>query len=249
MARFGPVYRRFRAALVNDTGSAIGTGVDAQLLLSGNAKLDWDVYRGAPFVDDADALHRTSLGAFRRQAFDYVGLAERLATGAILGWVSERTELGPRALGNRSILAAPFSKNTLKRLNDIKQREPFRPIAPICLEEDVHTHFDLQRPSPHMLYFAKVKTDALQAVTHVDGSARVQTVNRDQNAPITELLRAFRHRTGFGVLCNTSLNFHGSGFINRTSDLVRYSEQAGLDGFVVQGQLFMRDDEHRGAGG
>ena len=91
-----------------------------------------------------------------------------------------------------------------------------------------------------MLYLARVKTDRLEAVTHVDGSARVQTVNAAENAPLHRLLTAFKARTGFGVLCNTSLNFNGSGFINRMSDLVRYATDSGLDGFVVDGVLFIR---------
>ncbi len=110
-------------------------------------------------------------------------------------------------------------------------------------------HFDLGRPSPYMLYFCKVRTRVLQAVTHVDGSARVQSVSASQNPSLHRLLAAFKARTGYGVLCNTSLNFNGAGFINRTSDLVAYAEQAGLDGFVIEGTLFQRDTSPGHAGG
>lgn len=93
--------------------------------------------------------------------------------------------MGPRALGSRSILAAPFApveKAMLDRLNTIKRREGFRPIAPVCLEEDVSTHFDLARLSPYMLYFCEVRSlDSLRAITHVDGSPRVHLVNAKQN--------------------------------------------------------------------
>lgn len=92
-----------------------------------------------------------------------------------------------------------------------------------------------------MLYFSKARSSALQATTHVDGSSRVQSVSASQNPSVHRLLTAFKAKTGYGVLCNTSLNFHGAGFINRTSDLVSYAEQAGLDGFVIQGTLFLRD--------
>lgn len=101
-------------------------------------------------------------------------------------------------------------------------------------------YFDLHGPSPHMLYFARVKTDSLQAVTHVDGSSRPQTVNSRENPRINALLEAFLDVTGTGVLCNTSLNFNGSGFINRTGDLARYAMEAGLDGFVVDDKLYTK---------
>ncbi|MGN6464913.1 MAG: carbamoyltransferase C-terminal domain-containing protein, partial [Rhizobiaceae bacterium] len=146
-------------------------------------------------------------------------------------------EIGPRALGNRSLIAAPFTKETHARLNRIKKREGFRPIAPILMEEELDRLYHHNGPSPHMLYFQRAKTDALQAVTHVDGTARVQTVTRGQNVEMYALLDAFRARTGYGVLCNTSLNFNGKGFINRLSDLVRYARGTGLDGFVV-GETF-----------
>jgi hydroxymethyl cephem carbamoyltransferase len=147
--------------------------------------------------------------------------------------------MGSRALGNRSILASPLQANALDRLNTIKRREPYRPIAPIVAEAFAPQVFDPGLPSPHMLYFDRLKTDALPAITHVDGSARIQTVNPDQNARIHALLAAFEAETGYGVLCNTSLNFLGRGFINRTSDLLRYAREFGLDGFIAEDRLFL----------
>lgn len=212
----------------NDSGSAIGTAADAQFHLTGNAKIDWTVYAGESFVHDA-----ADLAGFEAMPLDLAKVADELAKGAVLAWVQGRYEIGPRALGNRSLIAAPFAKETHARLNQIKKREGFRPIAPILMEEELDRLYHHNGPSPHMLYFQKAKTDALQAVTHVDGTARVQTVSRDQNTEIHTLLDAFRARTGYGVLCNTSLNFNGKGFINRMSDLVRYAHETGLDGFVV----------------
>ena len=84
-----------------------------------------------------------------------------------------------------------------------------------------------------MLYFNHVTSDELKAITHVDGTARTQTVTREQNERIVDLLEAFRDLTGFSVLCNTSLNNNGRGFINRTSDLIKYGEEHGLDGYVI----------------
>lgn len=218
----------------NDTGSAIGTAIDAMWHFTGNAKLDWSVYAGQPFVDDLDHDDEDI------EIVDYNpnDLAGRLAAGEIYAWAHGNCEIGPRALGNRSILAAPFASDTKQRLNTIKKREGFRPIAPLCLEEDVSKHFDWQGPSPYMLYFQKVTDQRLQAIMHVDQTARVQTVNRVQNEKIHALLTAFRAITGAGVLCNTSLNFNGTGFINRTSDLVRYCRENGLDGFCANGRVY-----------
>jgi hydroxymethyl cephem carbamoyltransferase len=212
----------------NDSGSAIGTAADARFHLAGSAKIDWSVYAGEAFVHDG-----ADLTGFEAKPLSLAEVAGELAGGAVLAWVQGRYEIGPRALGNRSLIAAPFTRETHARLNRIKKREGFRPIAPILMEEELDRLYRHNGPSPHMLYFQRVKTDALEAVTHVDGTARVQTVRRDQNAPMHDLLGAFRARTGFGVLCNTSLNFNGKGFINRMSDLVRYARETGLDGFVV----------------
>ena len=105
---------------------------------------------------------------------------------------------------------------------------------------DIGRHFDTRTPGPHMLYFQRVKSSALQAITHVDGSARIQSVTPSENPSVHALLTAFKNRTGYGVLCNTSLNFKGAGFINRLSDLVTCSEEHGLDGFVMQNVFFRR---------
>src|SRR5690606_35288828 len=131
-------------------------------------------------------------------------IADMLARDLIIGWVNGRHEIGPRALGNRSILASPFRESTRERLNAIKQRERFRPIAPVCLEDDAARWFGCDGPSPFMLYTYSASTDALAAVTHVNRTARIQTVSNATNGPLYELLSAFKDRTGYGVLCNTS---------------------------------------------
>ena len=110
-----------------------------------------------------------------------------LANDFILGWVNGKYEIGPRALGNRSILAAPFLDSTRVRLNEIKQREQFRPIAPVCLKEDAEKWFGCNYDSPFMLFTHRARTDALAAVTHVNGTARIQTVT-------PALLTAFNFR-------------------------------------------------------
>ncbi|MER9064653.1 carbamoyltransferase C-terminal domain-containing protein [Mesorhizobium sp. M0698] len=218
----------------NDTGSAIGTAVDAMRHFTGNAKIKWNVYSGQPFI--TDEIDRTGLEIHR---LDYDQVASALLGDKVIGWIQGNCEIGPRALGNRSILAAPFSKATHERLNRIKNREGFRPIAPVCLEKDVGVHFDLARPSPYMLLFQKVLDSRLEAVTHVDGTARAQTVSQEQNPHLFQLLTSFKAKSGVGVLCNTSLNFNGAGFINRASDLLAYARAAGLDGFVINDAFYL----------
>ena len=217
----------------NDTGSAIGTAVDAMRELTGKAKLIWDAYRGQDFFDD-----RPEMPDVVCRELDFDEVAEFLADDRVIAWVNGRCEIGPRALGNRSLFAAPFKREMKNRLNQIKQREDFRPIAPICLEEDVEKYFDWIGPSPYMLHFQNVIDGKLKAVTHADNTARIQTVRKDQNQAAYELLVRFRQRTGFGVLCNTSLNYHGSGFINRTSDLYEYCKKYEVDGFTFNGKFF-----------
>ncbi|OZM71762.1 proline dehydrogenase [Amycolatopsis antarctica] len=220
----------------NDSGSALGTAIDAQLFYTGSAEVSWDVYAGDGFVQDTvfDAAF------FHSRPLDPAEVAAFLAEGNIIGWARGRWEMGPRALGNRSILAAPFTEETTRRLNAIKQREGYRPIAPISLESEAARWFEGTIPDPYMLYFSQVRSGELAAVTHVDGTARVQTVTREQNPALAALLTAFGDRTGFSVLCNTSLNFSGRGFINRTSDLIEYGEQHGLDGYVVEDTFVTR---------
>lgn len=216
----------------NDSGSAIGTGVDAQFFHTGNAKISWTVYSGDEFNWD------TLPSDYLLEDLDYERVASLLLGGAIIGWVQGRYEMGPRALGHRSILAAPFLAGMRDRLNAIKQREPYRPVAAICTEEDAVNHFDPPAVSPYMLYFQQVKSPQLAAVTHVDGTTRLQTINRDQDEPTFLLLEAFKRLSGVAVLCNTSLNFSGKGFINTLSDLTCYARERCLSAFVVGDKLF-----------
>lgn len=223
----------FVPPIANDSGSAIGTAIDAQLFYTGKVKINWNVYAGEEFTND-----EISLDGIEVNELNYTHLADYLSKDKVVAWVQGKYEIGPRALGNRSILASPLSNTIQARLNSIKLRENFRPIAPICIEEDISKHFVWNEPSPHMLYFQKVKTNKLPGITHVDGTARVQTVNSIQNKKIYKLLIEFRNITGFGVLCNTSLNFSGMGFINKRSDLLEYSRNHKLDGFVIYDKFY-----------
>lgn len=231
----------FVPPVANDSGSAIGTAIDAQFHYTGNPKIEWNVYSGLAFQSDGPP----ALDRYDTRETDLGEIADMLADDLILGWVSGRYEIGPRALGNRSILAAPFRDSTRVRLNEIKQREQFRPIAPVCLQDDAEKWFSCGHESPFMLFTHRAATDALAAVTHVNGTARIQTVTSVTNKHLHDLLVAFKARTGYGVLCNTSLNFSGKGFINNMSDLDAYAVRHGLDGFVVEGRAYLRKDSER----
>ncbi|WP_040577306.1 carbamoyltransferase C-terminal domain-containing protein [Methylopila sp. M107] len=226
----------FVPPVANDSGSAIGTAIDAQFYFTGDPKISWDVYSGKKF----DFGGTVDMCDFDNLGSSVTTVSEMLASDLILGWVSSRCEIGPRALGNRSILAAPFRATTRERLNIIKQREQFRPIAPVCLEADAAQWFGCSEPSPFMLYTHQVSTNELKAVTHVNQTARIQTVSALSNPPLFDLLTAFKALTGYGVLCNTSLNFKHKGFINSISELSAYSMDHQLDGFVIDGKIYMR---------
>jgi len=183
--------------------------------------------------------------------------ADALAGGQAVGWFQGRMEFGPRALGNRSILADPRSAETQKVLNlKVKYRESFRPFAPAVLAEDVRDWFELDGTSPYMLLVAdvaghrrvaadsangsmrgldklKVVRSEIPAVTHVDYSARVQTVHRETNPRFHALLRAFKAKTGCPVLVNTSFNVRGEPIANTPEDAFRCLMGSEIDMLVV----------------
>jgi hydroxymethyl cephem carbamoyltransferase len=220
----------------NDAGSALGSAIDALGVMTGDPYIDWNVYCGLEFDRDVEPDEAT----WSKRRMDVREVADALGDGRVFAWVQGRYEMGPRALGNRSLLADPTHAATRDRLNDIKQREGYRPIAPCCRVEDLAEAFDADFEDPYMLYFRMVRSPDLEAVTHVDGTARCQTVSRADNEPLHELLSAVAARSGIGVLCNTSLNFKGLGFINRMSDLARYCEDHGVDDMVVGDTWFER---------
>ncbi|MEU7056922.1 3'-hydroxymethylcephem-O-carbamoyltransferase [Streptomyces sp. NPDC046197] len=223
----------------NDSGSAVGTAIDAVSTFTGDPHIDWSVYSGLGFVTDT----RPDPARWRPRRLDHDALVTALSDGRVVAWVQGRWEIGPRALGNRSLLAEAFGAGTRDRLNDIKQREDYRPIAPCCRIEDLGKVFHEDFEDPYMLYFRHVrKSSGLHAVTHVDGTARVQTVRESGNPQLHRLLTAFAARRGVGVLCNTSLNFNGEGFINRMSDLVLYCESRGIADMVVGDTWYRRTE-------
>jgi hydroxymethyl cephem carbamoyltransferase len=220
----------------DDSGSALGTAIDALGAITGDPTIAWNVYVGLNF--DVDTV--PSPDRWEDTALDLAQLAQALLEGRVVAWVQGRWEAGPRALGHRSLLAAPFQASMKTRLNCIKHREQFRPIAPCCRIEDMEKCFEPGFADPYMLYFQRVRFAALEAVTHVDGSARVQSVTPSENPHLHALLCAVAAQSGVGVLCNTSLNLKGRGFINRMSDLCLFAERANIDDLVVGDRWFRR---------
>ncbi len=194
-------------------------------------------------------------------------VAKLLADGAVIGWFQGRMEYGPRALGNRSILGDPCSPDMQKKLNlKIKYREGFRPFAPAVLEEDIGEYFSLDRPSPYMLLVAPVleshrkqvpdNYDQLQmydrlyhqrsdvpAITHIDFSARIQRISRSTNEPFWKLINAFKERTGYGLIVNTSFNVRGEPIVCSPADAYRCFMRTEMDYLAVGNYLFKKEDQ------
>jgi len=173
-------------------------------------------------------------------------IAKELANGKVIGWYDAESEFGPRALGHRSILSDARDVAFRERLNrEIKHREPFRPVAPIVLEEDSKDYFEDVRDGRHMLYAYKVKENVknkIPAVVHVDETARVQTINRDTLPVLHELLEIYREITGIPVLINTSLNDNTEAIVETPLDALICACRIKLDGLYIQGYYFTADD-------
>jgi len=194
-------------------------------------------------------------------------VATILAEGNVVGWHQGRMEFGPRALGNRSILGDARNDEMQKKLNlKIKYRESFRPFAPAVLEEDAAGFFELDASSPYMLLVADVvqkrraalpgnyhtlslmdrlytKRSDVQSITHLDFSARVQTVHKNTNERFWNLIRKFKDKTGYGVLVNTSFNVRGEPIVCTPEDSYRCFMRTEMDYLVINNYLFDKKEQ------
>lgn len=250
-----------------DAGGALGAAQAAYHIHFGSEKFvsKIDLMQGAylgPSVTEAEVKklvkrHNLKPGRFAGDRERAEKTAGWIASGEVVGWVQGRMEFGPRALGNRSILADPRNPEMQEKLNrEIKNRESFRPFAPAILEEYTADYFDLDCPSPYMLLTAPVvkehrkplpdnyyDTDwktmlhagrsTLPSVTHVDFSARVQTVSKKTNPVFHSLIEAFRERTGVPVLINTSFNLRGEPIVCSAEDAYHCFMESGMDRLVI----------------
>jgi len=205
-------------------------------------------YLGPAFDDQTiEQFLRWSKTPYRRLDNIAEEAAQLLADGQVIGWYQGRTEFGPRALGARSILASPIDPGMQAKLNEIKDREDFRPVAPVVLEERAADWFVGAKRAPFMLFIFDVrpdKADRIPAVRHVDGTARIQTVNRDQHPLYYDLIAAFERRTGVPVLVNTSFNTRGEPMVNSPRDALESFWTSPLDALVI-GPFLVRKREAR----
>ncbi len=240
LLREGPFDDIFVQPAAGDAGGAFGVASFIHHQLLGNPRgPGWHhAFHGPEFSDEEIRAYLESkrLPAVAVSHRDLVQQTARLlAEQKIVGWFQGRMEFGPRALGARSILADPRNPEHWQRVNlKIKFRESFRPFAPAVLEHRTSDYFDLDRPSPYMLLTARVRDpQAIPAVTHVDGSARVQTVSREASPLFYELLAAFEGLTGCPVLLNTSFNLRGEPIVCTPEDAYRCFARSGMDALVM----------------
>lgn len=171
---------------------------------------------------------------------------ELLASSKVVGWHHGRMEWGPRALGHRSILGDPRVLDMRDVINrKIKMREGFRPFAPSVLEDKVSEWFEMDCPSPYMLLVAPVRAGKtpLPSITHVDNSARVQTISREQDALYYDLIAAFGERTGVPVVINTSMNVRGEPMVNTADDTYRCFMRTGMDALVIERFVLLKEEQ------
>lgn len=252
IARDSGADRFFVFPAASDAGVSLGAAAAAHYRLTGSTRrrqAPYDDYLGHPYTqDDHDAAIGLVSDRVVTEPLELEAVADRIAAGDVVGWFQGGSEFGPRALGHRSVLADARSRDTWDFINaHIKFREDFRPLAPIVPEEVAAEYFDLDEPSPHMLRVVPVREkyrEQLAAITHVDGTARVQTVSRDMNPRIHELLHLVGARTGFPVLVNTSLNRRGEPMIETPGQALDMLLGTRLSALVLGDRVVRRAPEN-----
>ena len=230
----------------SDTGTPLGCALYGYYnLLGGRLPFQRELAYLGRRLDGAQAAVLLAAAGGRRSADVYRQTAAHLAANRIVGWCRGPSEYGPRALGNRSILCSPRQPWIKDHLNvEVKHREAFRPFAPIVREERAARFFDVDYPVPYMLINAIVRPEyreKLPAITHVDGSARLQTVNERQNPPMYRLLRAFEELDECGVLLNTSFNDAGEPIVETAQDALQCFLRTGLDVLVCEDAMLTKE--------
>ncbi|MBI4727403.1 carbamoyltransferase [candidate division TA06 bacterium] len=243
----GPFKNIFIQPAANDAGCSLGAALlpaFAGLPESRRAPLS-DVYFG-PAYSDEKCLRAIKIARLKYQYCSQpsVEAARLLALGKVIGWFQGRMEFGPRALGNRSIIADP-SKPEMKNIVNakVKFREPFRPFAPAILLEDRERFLRDSTPSPYMLLAFKVKPEManlIPATVHLDGTARVQTVSHQQNPLFYDLIVEFRKLTGLGAVLNTSFNLKGEPIVCSPEDAISTFQRSQMDCLFIGRYLVKR---------
>ena len=265
-----------------DAGGALGAALAAQYIYFEKERTidtaQADAMQGAALGPEAsdrsiEYMAKRYAAVFSKfSSFDELTslVARHLSDGKVVGWQQGRMEFGPRALGNRSILADPRNPEMQRKLNlSIKYRESFRPFAPSVLAEDVAEYFDFTGASPYMMFVHSLKksrcfpTDDsgqafdikaklqqqrsdLPAITHVDGTARIQTVHKESNEKFWLLLQAFKQKTGCSVLVNTSFNVRGEPLVCSAEDAYRCLMRTEMDFLVIGNYIFDKGQQPLG---
>jgi len=249
--REGPYKKLFVQPAANDAGCAVGAAALAHAELTGEGlkKRLEHVYLGPEY--DRSSIEKL-LAATSLKFRDYRGnieeqlkiTAQKIADGKVIGWFHGRLEFGPRSLGARSILADPRDPTMRDRINAmVKMREAFRPFAPAVLESKAAAHFEIDHPSPFMLETCQVKSSFdLPAITHVDGSARVQTVSEETNAKFAGLLKAFEEITGCPIVLNTSFNVKDEPIVCTPEEALACFITTDIDCLVLEDFIIDNDD-------
>jgi carbamoyltransferase len=237
LAAEGPFDRIWVQPAAGDAGTALGgalhvahaAGDKVEPMLGADLGREWSDDELAGWLDTADI-------AYERPADIADAAAAVLAANGVVAWFQGRSEFGPRALGHRSLLADPRRAENLTRLNDVKGREQFRPVAPMVLAEAAADIFEGVLPSPYMLFVHRIQPswqDRIPAAAHVDGTARAQTVHRRDEPLVAALLDAFARRTGVPVLVNTSLNTAGRPMVDDPRDALECFGSAPVDALAL----------------
>jgi carbamoyltransferase len=246
LAREGPFERIWVQPAAGDAGTSLGAAMHLAHELGDEVEPMPGAALGRSWNDDEiEAWLRTARLRSTRSPDVADAVAEALAGDAVVAWFQGRSEYGPRALGKRSLLANPTRPRNLERLNDIKGREQFRPVAPMVLVERAAEIFDGPIPSPYMLFTHRVRpgwTERIPAAVHVDGTARIQTVDRRDEPLVARMLEGFEDRTNVPVVINTSLNTAGRPMVDDPRDALECFGSAPVDVLAIGSFLIRRQD-------
>ena len=261
-----------------DAGGAVGSALAAHHIYFEKERIvssAMDAMKGsylgpcfsADEIESTIQQYKAVTTAFNNRNELYKTVAAHISEGNVVGWFQGRMEFGPRALGNRSIIADPRNPEMQKKLNlKIKYREGFRPFAPAVLAEDVQDYFELTTSSPYMLLVQPVKKtlqypvpenyhhlslndklyyqrSTLPAITHIDYSARVQTVHKETNEAFHDLITAFKQQTGCAVLINTSFNVRGEPVVCTPQEAYQCFMRTEMDYLVIENYLFSKQEQ------
>lgn len=248
----GPFKNIWVQPAAGDAGTALGAAIWADAKHRNSKQKDFymdHAYWGPEYSDaEIEKFLQWAKVPYKRMSDVAEETAEILADDKIIGWFQGRMEFGPRALGSRSILASPINPSMQSRLNEVKDREDFRPVAPVVLEEDAGEWFEGAKYSPYMLFVYDVKpdkADKIPAVRHVDGTARIQTINEGQHPAYYKLLKAFKDKTGVPVLVNTSFNTLGKPIVCSPRDAIECFWTSPFDALVIGSFLMEKSVSHR----